>query len=143
MIRMRPDGTMEFDSADELVDYQHKRDRARVTRGTSDESAKAPSEATNSARWEKLLHLIGRGKQLEFLHVLRSNPAGVTRDAAMAAVGVDNGNALAGVVGGGLAKNIETAGLNRRDVYLIEKMKDGEKRYRPGPMLLRHDVNHT
>jgi hypothetical protein len=142
MIRMRPDGTLEFDSADEAVEFQHKKALIRAAKAPSDRTVKATIDAGTGARWGKLMELVGSGKQLQFLQLLRDNPDGVTREMAMTAVGVDNANALAGVVGGGIAKNIATAGLDRRDIYLIE-VRDGAKRYRPGPLLLKREVERA
>jgi hypothetical protein len=140
---MKPDGTLEFDTVDEALFYQaRKASRERAARDLEAAAAAAaiPAPAANgAAKWSLLLSYVGKGKQHAFLRALRAHPDGLTMAEAMKAVGVDVGSALAGVIGGGLAKNIVSAGMEPSDVYVPERV-NGDRIYRPGPLLMKNEV---
>jgi hypothetical protein len=149
MIRKKPDGTVEADTPEELVAYEQATARAsnpvQVTPVPIRPVTLAPwpppptQVLTNGeAKWSALLSRTGE-KQKVFMRLLRAHPDGVSKAVAMEAVGVDTGNHLAGIIGGGLAKHAKAAGFEDREVYII-KWEAGEPRYRPGPALLKHDV---
>ena len=88
--------------------------------------------------WTSLLALVW-GAQLQALLTLKAHPKGVTAHDMVPALGVKNVNGVAGVLAGGLYKNVEKAGLRVNQVVIRQKI-NGVSTYKPGPLLTQHEV---
>ena len=124
------DNTVSCDTPQELNDFLN-------LRGVSTGKAHEPlAEVAKDGTWEDLLKLV-HGKQLEFLRLLKSSPL-VTLKMAKDHLGLASGWEVAGVVGGGLMKNLDKARIPREAIVVLSKSQ-GERAYYPGQMLLGNE----
>jgi len=140
-IRILLDGTIEVDTATEMVAYEQALQAGRLTQLQRTLAVRRTPETSIDGAWDTFHSaLVGRNdfraiRMKTVLGLVRNNgQEGISWKDLSDALGDTNLSKTSGTVSG-MAKSARSSGLNPKDVLVVGK----DKRVRPGPLLQRNE----